>query len=148
MRPIVTDQVAWYMSVCRSREPCKSDKTLVAIRITVWIQGLFSGFVTNGRYGKWLTDIHSFIRQTADGDTGRTCLGEGIWYALSQCFWLCLWSQHEAKLRHGIRNADGNRREQLISPSYLNKLRISPIPYTRPFAHTQLTSQALMPLMP
>jgi len=25
---------------------------LVAIRITVWIQGLFSGFVTIGRYGK------------------------------------------------------------------------------------------------
>jgi len=24
----------------------------VAIRITVWIQGLFSGFVTIGRYGK------------------------------------------------------------------------------------------------
>jgi len=26
---------------------------LVAIRITVWIHGLFSGFVTIGRYGKW-----------------------------------------------------------------------------------------------
>jgi len=25
---------------------------LVAIRITVWIQGLFSGFDTSGRYGK------------------------------------------------------------------------------------------------
>jgi len=25
----------------------------VAIRITVWIQGLFFGFVTIGRYGKW-----------------------------------------------------------------------------------------------
>jgi len=25
----------------------------VAIRITVWIQGLSSGFVTIGRYGKW-----------------------------------------------------------------------------------------------
>jgi len=24
-----------------------------AIRITVWIQGLFSGFITIGRYGKW-----------------------------------------------------------------------------------------------
>jgi len=28
----------------------------VAIRITVGIQGLFSGFVTIGRYDKWLTD--------------------------------------------------------------------------------------------
>ena len=25
----------------------------VAIRVTVWIQGLFSGFVTIGRYVKW-----------------------------------------------------------------------------------------------
>jgi len=25
----------------------------VVIRITIWIQGLFSGFVTIGRYGKW-----------------------------------------------------------------------------------------------
>jgi len=25
----------------------------VAIRITVWIQGLFSGFVSIGRYGNW-----------------------------------------------------------------------------------------------
>jgi len=28
-----------------------------AIQITVWIQGLFSGFITIGRYGKWLTVI-------------------------------------------------------------------------------------------
>jgi len=28
-------------------------KFLVAIWITVWIQGLFSGFVTIGTYGKW-----------------------------------------------------------------------------------------------
>jgi len=33
----------------------------VAIRITVWIQGLFSGFVTIGRYGKWLTDTKLLI---------------------------------------------------------------------------------------
>jgi len=33
----------------------------VAIRITVWIQGLFSGFVTNERYGKWLTDINLLL---------------------------------------------------------------------------------------
>ena len=42
----------------------------MAIRITVWIQGLFSdsGFVTVGRYGKWLTDINQLlilIRQTS-----------------------------------------------------------------------------------
>jgi len=30
--------------------------------VTVWIQGLFSGFVTIGSYGNWLMDIHdSFI---------------------------------------------------------------------------------------
>ena len=34
---------------------------LVANRITVWIQGLFSGFVTVGRYGKWLTDINLLL---------------------------------------------------------------------------------------
>jgi len=39
-----------------------SASILVAIRITVWIQGLFSGFVIIGRYGDWLTDIHS-VRQ-------------------------------------------------------------------------------------
>jgi len=33
-------------------QPTK-DYILVAIRIAVWIQGLFSGFVTIGRYGKW-----------------------------------------------------------------------------------------------
>jgi len=40
----------------------------VAIRITVWIQGLFSGFVTIGRYEKWLTDknlLLVLIRQMA-----------------------------------------------------------------------------------
>jgi len=33
----------------------------VAIRITVCIQGLFSGFVTSGRYGKWLTRINLLL---------------------------------------------------------------------------------------
>jgi len=33
----------------------------VAIQITVWIQGLLSGFVTIGRYGKWLTDINLLL---------------------------------------------------------------------------------------
>jgi len=33
----------------------------VAIRITIWIQGLFSGFVIIGRYGKWLTDINLLL---------------------------------------------------------------------------------------
>ena len=40
----------------------------MAIRITIWIQGLFSGFVTIGSYGKWLTDINLLlilIRQMA-----------------------------------------------------------------------------------
>jgi len=41
---------------------------LAVIRITVWIQGLFSRFVTIGRYGKCLTDINLLlilIRQMA-----------------------------------------------------------------------------------
>ena len=41
---------------------------LVAIRIAVWIHGLFSGFITVGRYGKWLTCINLLlilIRQMA-----------------------------------------------------------------------------------
>ena len=33
----------------------------MAIRITVWIHGLFSGFVTIGRYGKWLTNINLLL---------------------------------------------------------------------------------------
>jgi len=33
----------------------------MAIQITVWIDGLFSGFVTIGRYGKWLTDINLLV---------------------------------------------------------------------------------------
>ena len=40
----------------------------MAISITVWIQGLFSGFVTIGRYGKSLRDINLLlilIRQMA-----------------------------------------------------------------------------------
>jgi len=40
----------------------------MAIWITVWIQGLFFGFVTIGRYGKWLPDINlllTLIRQMA-----------------------------------------------------------------------------------
>jgi len=31
----------------------KNDQILMAIGVTVWIDGLFSGFVTIGRYGKW-----------------------------------------------------------------------------------------------
>jgi len=38
-----------------------NSEILVAIRITVWIQGLFSGFVTTGRYGKCLTDINLLL---------------------------------------------------------------------------------------
>jgi len=38
-----------------------NDEISMAIRITVWIQGLFSGFVTIGRYGKWWTDINLLL---------------------------------------------------------------------------------------
>jgi len=38
-----------------------NDYILAAIRITVWIQGLFSGFVTTGRYGTWLTDTNLLL---------------------------------------------------------------------------------------
>jgi len=40
----------------------------MAIRVTVCIQGLLSGFITIGRYRKWLTDINLMfilIRQMA-----------------------------------------------------------------------------------
>jgi len=33
----------------------------MATGITVWIQGVFSGFVTIGKYGKWLTDINLLL---------------------------------------------------------------------------------------
>ena len=33
----------------------------MAIRIIVSMQGLFSGFVTIGRHGKWLTDINLLL---------------------------------------------------------------------------------------
>ena len=45
-----------------------NDQILVAIQITIWIQGLFSRFVTIGRYGKCLTDMNLLlilIRQMA-----------------------------------------------------------------------------------
>jgi len=51
----------------------------VAIRITVWIQELFSGFVAIGRYGKWLTDVNVLlilIRQMAA--LVKTRLGRGM----------------------------------------------------------------------
>jgi len=70
---------------------------LVAIRITMWIQGLFSGFVTIGRYGKWyelqcractsrhLRSNYDVITSPAHDrqrnwycDTGETCLGGGM----------------------------------------------------------------------
>jgi len=50
----------------------------VAIQITVRIQGLFSGFVTIGRYRKWLTDISAAHTDSLDGGTGKTCLGGGM----------------------------------------------------------------------
>jgi len=33
--------------------PMNNYLILVEIWITIWMQGLFSGFVTIGRYGKW-----------------------------------------------------------------------------------------------
>ena len=33
----------------------------MVIQITVWILALFSGFVTIGRYGTWLTDINLLL---------------------------------------------------------------------------------------
>jgi len=33
----------------------------VAIWITVWIEGLFTGFVTIGRYRKWLTGVNLLL---------------------------------------------------------------------------------------
>jgi len=41
----------------------------VAIRITVWIHGLFSGFITIGRYGKWYqpTALHDAAVQAIAG---------------------------------------------------------------------------------
>ena len=58
----------------------------MAIRITFWIQGLFSAFVAIGRYAKWLTDINLLLRtDSPDGGTdiatlvsGKTCLGGGV----------------------------------------------------------------------
>jgi len=38
-----------------------NDYTLVVIQIIVWTQGLFSGFVTIGRYRKWLTVINLLL---------------------------------------------------------------------------------------
>ena len=39
----------------------------MAIPITIWIQGLFSGFVTIGRYGKW-------YQPTALRDAALACI--------------------------------------------------------------------------
>jgi len=52
--------------------------------ITVWIQGLFSGFVTIGKYGKWyqptaLRDAGIVITSPAhDRQPRQTCLGGGM----------------------------------------------------------------------
>jgi len=62
---------------------------LVAIRFTVWIQGLFSGFVTIGRYGTWLlTDINLLLILICHGDTGKTCLGGGMYCPTASSFLL------------------------------------------------------------
>jgi len=73
----------------------------VAIWITVWIQGLFSGFVTVGRYVKWLTDINLLLHPVLHlylfarlwdwyCNTGKTCLGGGMHCSsASSCFSFC-----------------------------------------------------------
>ena len=51
----------------------------MAIRVTVWTQGLFFGFVIIRRYGKWLTDTNLLlilIRQMAA--LVKTYLGGGM----------------------------------------------------------------------
>ena len=53
-------------------------KFLVAIWITVWIQGLLSRFVTIRRYGKSLTDKSAAYTDLPDGGTSKTCLGVGM----------------------------------------------------------------------
>jgi len=40
-------------------EPMNKSLNFGGDPVTVLIQGLFSEFFTIGRYGKWLTDIHS-----------------------------------------------------------------------------------------
>jgi len=43
----------------------------VAIQITIWIQGLFSVFITIGRYGKWLLmNISAAHTDLPDGGSG------------------------------------------------------------------------------
>jgi len=44
---------AWNFKEMLAMGRWTNDLILVAIQITVWIQGLFSGFVTIGRYEKW-----------------------------------------------------------------------------------------------
>jgi len=64
-----------------------NDYISVAIRVTVWIQGWFSGFVTIVRYRKWLTDINLLlilIRQY--GGSGKTCLDRGMHYPSASSF--------------------------------------------------------------
>ena len=54
----------------------------MAIWITVLIQGLFSVFVTIGRYGEWLTDINLLLR--TDSPDGRTDIATLVRRALEE----------------------------------------------------------------
>jgi len=50
----------------------------VAICVTVWIEGLFSGFVTIRRYGKWLTELNLLLILIRQMAALVTCLGGGM----------------------------------------------------------------------
>jgi len=60
----------------------------VAICVTIWIQGLFSGFVIIGRYGKWLIDIIMLL--ICWFATGKTCLGGGMHCPSASCHLFCV----------------------------------------------------------
>jgi len=55
-----------------------NDSISLAVRIAVWIQGLFSGFVTNGRYGKWLTDINLLLHPVIHTDSPGRCMRQRL----------------------------------------------------------------------
>jgi len=58
--------------------------------ITIWIRGLFSGFVTIGRYGKWLTDINLLLKLICQ------------MAALVRCPSVCSYILYENKNMHAV----------------------------------------------
>ena len=65
----------------------------MAIQIIIWIQGLFSRFVTTGRYGKWNLNGHKPAAHTDLPDGGRhwkTSHGGGMRFPSAASFYfLC-----------------------------------------------------------